>query len=225
MAKKRPIGDDENGGKTWRQGELIKTFKLNRIVEYAIPLMAEWLDVELPKFDLFEQTVFDRVALNALINIAGWNAEDLKMKFVSYILELGHFEDKGRELVFCDRVISANIEANKLRVKTDFMLADGILDAFWSPYFFIQMFKPYRNPRGDSMAQLLQAMMIGQVKNANGNPIYGIEIVGREWLFVIMEGKDYCISTPLNSIDRDDLLKIVGMLRKFMVILHERLKK
>jgi hypothetical protein len=226
MAKKKniEIGDDENGGRAWREGDLIKTFKLNRIDDTTTPLMDEWLSADLPQLDMIEQAIFDRALARAKKSISGWSEEDLKMKFIGKVLELGGFTDEGGIIGYYDKIISAAIEGIKLTVKADFMLAEGILDVFDTPYFHFQEFKPFKNPKGDSMAQLLQAMMIGQVKNANGNPIYGIEIVGNQWIFVIMEGKDYCISTPLNSIDRDDLLKIVGMLRKFMVILHERLK-
>ena len=73
------------------------------------------------------------------------------------------------------------------------------------------------------MAQLLEAFLIAQEKNKNVKPMYGVDIVGKQWSFVTMEGKDYCISETYNSIDKTDLLSIIAILRKFKDILETRL--
>ena len=66
-------------------------------------------------------------------------------------------------------------------------------------------------------------MLIAQSLNKNGKPIYGAEIIGQNWKFVIMHGRDYCISRSFDSIDREDLLDIVAILRKFRYILETEL--
>ena len=139
------------------------------------------------------------------------------------VLDLGYLNDEEPYIGYFDKIIGATVDGIKLTVKADFMLAKGVLDSFTTPYFHFQEFKPHKNPSGDSMAQLLQALMIGQVKNKNDKPFYGVEIVGREWVFVIMEGKDYCLSEPYVCTNREDLLKIIAILRKFRTILRERL--
>jgi hypothetical protein len=103
------------------------------------------------------------------------------------------------------------------------MLAKGILDVFETPYFHFQEYKPYKNPSGDSMAQLLEAFLIAQESNKNNKPIYGVDIMGANWRFVTMEGKDYCISKAFDSVDKGDLLTIIAVLRKFKHILETRL--
>ena len=103
------------------------------------------------------------------------------------------------------------------------MLAKGLMDVFETPYFHFQEYKPYKNPSGDSMAQLLEAFLIAQEKNQNGKPMYGVDIMGANWQFVVMEGREYCIAEPLSAINKDDLLKIIAMLRKFRYILETRL--
>ena len=103
------------------------------------------------------------------------------------------------------------------------MIATGILNVPEMPYFHFQEYKPFRNPSGDSMAQLLEAMLLGQEKNKNGKPIYGCEIVGKEWSFVILKDKTYCISKPYLSIDEDGLLAIIAILRHFKHILETEL--
>ena len=115
------------------------------------------------------------------------------------------------------------ISESNYRVKSDFMYAKGVLDVFKTPYFHFQEYKPHKNPTGDSMAQLLQAFLIAQEKNKNGKPLYGVDIIGKQWSFVTMEGKDYCISKAFDSVDESDLLIIIAVLRKFKDILLNRL--
>lgn len=78
MAKKRPLGDDDNGGKAWREGDLITTFGLNRIVNRLTPSMSEWLDVEKPVLDVTESAIFERSLAKAQKSITGWSEEELK---------------------------------------------------------------------------------------------------------------------------------------------------
>ncbi len=224
MAKSINFQDNERSKKEWSEGELIKTFKLKRNVISLTPLMQEWLDVEFVELNSHEQYSFDKNILKAQKRISSWNEEDLKMNFISPVLELGHITDDDDVVVgYFDKIISAIVEDIKLTVKSDFMLAKGTLDFFETPYFHFQEYKPYKNPSGDSMAQLLEAFMIAQEKNKNGKPLYGVDIMGANWRFVIMEGKEYCISNIFNSIDKTDLLTIISVLRKFKDILQTRL--
>jgi hypothetical protein len=225
MAKRVKNYDDEAEilKKEWREGDLIKTFKLNRIVTMQTPLMKEWLDVEIPELNVGESYLFEEDLLNAQKHIAGWNEEDLKMKFISTILKLGQIRDGDKVLGYFDKIISANVEGIRLTVKSDFMLAKGILDVYETPYFHFQEYKPYKNPSGDSMAQLLQAFLIAQVKNKNDKPLYGVDIIGKQWSFVVMDGTDYCVSKAYDSVDRSDLLTIIAVLRKFNHILKTEL--
>jgi hypothetical protein len=223
MAKRIRNSEDEHIGKQWREGDLIEMFALNPIVTYQTPLMQEWLDVSLPELNIHEQYNFDKDLTRAQKQISGWNEEDLKMKFISPILELGQLMDGDGVIGYFDRTISATVGTIKLTVKSDFMLAKGILDVFKTPYFHFQEYKPHKNPTGDSMAQLLEAFLIAQEKNKNGKPMYGVDIMGANWRFVTMEGKDYCISKAFDSVDKGDLLTIIAVLRKFKYILETRL--
>jgi hypothetical protein len=223
MAKKSNNNEGESTKKDWLEGELIKTFKLNRIIPSQTPLMDEWMAAALPELNTHEQYIFDKTLLKAQKRIAGWNEEDLKIKFIGPVLELGHLLEDDVALAYFDKIISDYIEGIKLTVKSDFMLAKGILDVFETPYFHFQEYKPQKNPSGDSMAQLLEAFLIAQVKNNNGQPMYGVEIMGATWRFVIMEGKDYCISESFVATNKKDLLRIIAILRKFNYILETRL--
>ena len=83
MAKKeKDLELSEAKGKVWREADLIKTFKLTRIVTYSTPLLTEWLDVQPPQLSAGEQYVFDKTFLKGQRSISGWNEEDLKVKFI-----------------------------------------------------------------------------------------------------------------------------------------------
>jgi hypothetical protein len=221
--KQKADNEEESLPKTWREGELIKAFKLKWIDTDYTPLMQEWLDVQMPELNVAEQYIFERSLLKITKRVRGWNEEDLKIKFIGPILEIGYITDDDIAISYFDKIISATIDGIRLIVKSDFMLAKGILDVFETPYFHFQEYKPYKNPSGDSMAQLLEAFLIAQEKNKNGKPMYGVDIIGENWRFVIMEGREYCISKPFSAVDRDHLLTIISILRKFKFILETRL--
>lgn len=210
--------------KTWREGELVIRFRLNPIREELTPLMQEWLNAPLPTFDIAEQAIFDKCLKRAKKNINGWSEEDLKMKFIAHILDLGGFEE-GDGITTCfDKSLVGVVEDVRFAVKSDFMVATGYMNVIQQPYFHFQEYKPLLNPAGEPMAQLLEAFLIAQSQNTESIPLYGVEVIGENWKFVIMEGKNYCISPAYNAIDREDLLHIIGILRKFFAMLKERLK-
>ena len=223
MPRKKTNENEDIQAKAWREGELIHQFQLVRIATEETPLLSEWLAAENPIFGPLEQMIFDNILAKARKSITGWNEEDLKIKFIGPVLELGQMYDDDNVVGYFDKTISATVESIKLTVKSDFMLARGILDVFRNPYFHFQEYKPNKNPSGDSMAQLLEAFLIAQVKNDNSNPLYGVEIIGKQWSFVIMEGKTYCVSSTLDCTKKEDLMKIIAILRKFRIILYEKL--
>lgn len=209
--------------KSYTEADLIEMFNLIRLVKIQTARMQDWLAAEPAIFDIVEQANFDKIYDNALDKIAGWSEEDLKMKFISYVLPLGYLEDNGRFLTYFEKTIFATIEGYFLSTKSDFMVATGILDKPKKPYFHFQEYKPHKKPTGDSMAQLLEAMLIAQHENNNEKPIYGCEIIGKQWNFVILEGKSYCISKAYDCTDKDELIQIIAILRKFRHILETEL--
>ncbi len=233
MAKKKAIkqievieGEENPKAKQYKEADLILLFNLKRIVTYQTSLMKEWLNVEKPAFNVVEQYIFDKKLEEAQINISGWSEEDLKVKFIAAIIELGHLESGNGIVTFFDKMISATVEGTLLTVKADFMMARGLLNVLQNPYFHFQEYKPQINPKGEPMAQLLEAFLIAQVKNKNTTmPLYGVETIGANWRFVIMEQKAYSVSKFFDCTDKDDLLQIIAILRKFRWILETRLMK
>jgi hypothetical protein len=220
MAKSKKETEE---GRDWTEAELVVQFNLKRIVTYETPLLKEWLDVEPPTLNSFEQSLFDMIYIKGVENMLTWSEEDLKMKFIAHLLVLGHFQDENGVVGYFDKLIWAKVEGILLKVKSDFMLAKGYLDLPQNPYFHFQEYKPNKKPTGDPMGQLLEAFLIGQAKNDKPIPLYGVEILGGNWRFVVMEGKEYCISKPFSAVEKEDLLLIIAILRKFKHILFTKL--
>jgi hypothetical protein len=212
--------------KDWKEGEMILTFNLTKIKKEETILMQEWLSPIFSTLDTFEEPIFERILQRAIIYASTWSEEDLKMKFISPVLELGNVLDGDSFVSFFDKALEEEVEGHKLSVKADFVIAKGMLDYMQRPYFHFQEYKPKKNPTGDPMAQLLEAFLIAQTKNKKEGieiPLYGCEIIGKQWTFIIMEGKEYCVSKSYDSTEREELLQIIAILRKFREILETRL--
>jgi hypothetical protein len=209
--------------KEWCEGKMIRTFQLEKITEYATPTLEEWLDVKIPEFSLGEQYIFDSTWKRGTRLITTWSEEDLKMKFISPVLELGQVMEGQHFISFFDKKLSREVQGYPLSVKADFVIATGALDYMEKPYFHFQEYKPEKNPTGDSMAQLLEAFLIAQAQNDKPHPMYGCEVNGAIWRFVTMETNQYCVSNAYDSVNKEDLLKIISILRKFKLILETRL--
>jgi hypothetical protein len=217
--------------KSYTEAELVDTFGLQSIMTSESIRMMEWLSVEIPTFTIFEQYNFDELFSKAVKNVRAWSEEDLKMKFISGILPLGYLTDNGRFLTYFEKTIFATIEGHYLSTKSDFMVATGVLDMPKKPYFHFQEYtciepsrnEPHKKPSGDSMAQLLEAMLIAQHENKNGKPIYGCEVIGKNWNFVVLEDKTYCVSKTYDCTEKKELLEIIAILRKFRHILETEL--
>jgi hypothetical protein len=208
--------------KEWKEGEIALAFGLARLMQ-PTPLMLEWLMVEEPVFSIEEKYYFDNIYQRGVLHSGTWSEENLKMKFISPVLQFGHLIDDTNFVSFFDAPLVATVNGYKLSVKADFVIGSGLMDFMQKPYFHFQEYKPNKKPTGDSMAQLLEAFLIAQQENADAKPLYGCEVVGRNWTFVILENKEYCVSKSFDSTEKDDLLQIIAILRKFKWILETRL--
>jgi hypothetical protein len=210
--------------KQYSEAELIKLFDLQRLVgNHAHPLLEEWLNVSDIVLSNNEQETFDAILEDATQNIHNWYEEDLKMQFIAFVLKLGHLKNTLRYHPYFERTIAATIEEHYLKIKTDFMLATGILNIPEVPYFHFQEYKRQTDPNGDPIGQLLEAMLIAKELNQSDKPIYGCYVMGKLWNFMVLEEKNYCISESYDCTKQDDLLQIIAILRKFKEILETRL--
>jgi hypothetical protein len=68
--------------KEWREGEMILTFKLNKIERAYTKTMTEWLNVAPPQFESWEQQNFEKTYEKGLKKLQYWSEENLKMHSV-----------------------------------------------------------------------------------------------------------------------------------------------
>jgi len=66
-------------------------------------------------------------------------------------------------------------------------------------------------------------MLVGQTLNNDGKPVYGSYVIGRNWFFVVLQGKAYCISDEFVSTRKDDLAQIVKVLNNMKQIIERSL--
>ena len=209
--------------KEWREGEIVLAFNLKKITGNPTPTMQEWLKTDILQLTDTEQDNFTNAHQKCVKYLSTWGEEDLKMKFISPILELGKVMEDEKFASFFDKKLAATVQGYALSVKADFVVAKGLMDFMQKPYFHFQEYKPSKNPTGDSMAQILEAFLIAQVINDDGKPLYGCEVIGGIWTFITMEKDSYCVSEIFDSRRKDDLLQIIAILRKFRHILETKL--
>jgi hypothetical protein len=208
----------------YSEADLIRTFNLTRLIgNKRHPLMEDWTAADPIKLSLGEQEMFEIALTDAERGIEGWNEEELKMKFIAFVINMGHLRDNGKYKTYCERELYSTVEGHYLYLKADFMIAKGILDSPETPYFYFQEYKKLKDPSGDPVPQLLEGFLIAIEENKNGKPMYGCTITGKLWDFFVMEDRTYCISKSYDCTEKDDLLHIIAMLRKFKEILETRL--
>jgi hypothetical protein len=208
----------------YSEADLILGFNLTRLIgNQSHPLMQEWTKVDLPTLTVVEQGIFEAVFADVQKGIEGWNEEELKFFFISFVMRLGHLTNNGKYKTFCEREIFAEVENKYLYLKSDFMIAKGVLDKHQTPYFYLQEYKKLKDPSGDPVPQLLEGFLIAMHENNNGKPMYGCTVTGKLWDFFVMEGKTYCISDSYDCRDKNDLLQIISILRKYKDILETRI--
>ena len=141
----------------YSEGDMITLFGLTRLIgNDEHPLMTELTDTKELKLNQFEQYIFDKMLKNAKKGIEGWNEEELKMKFISYIVGLGNLEDGEKYRTYYERELYATVNDHYLYLKADFMIAKGVLDKPNIPYFYFQEYKKSKDPSGDPVPQLLE---------------------------------------------------------------------
>jgi hypothetical protein len=208
--------------KNWQYEEINDTFGYARSFEH--PLFDYFTTLRLeqshPQYASIEE--LRRIAL---MYIDSWNEDEYKFMFISRYLGLVNLISPHYK-VFTQRPMSILYDNNTKKTEgiVEFMLARG-LQTPKKPHFFLHEYKPEKRRDNDPLGQLLIAMIAAQQVNTDDNPIYGIYVNGRNWFFVILEGKQYATSDPF-AVTTDaifDLFAILEHLRDKMDDLYKNL--
>ncbi|TAE02767.1 MAG: hypothetical protein EAZ97_02265 [Bacteroidetes bacterium] len=168
----------------------------------------EWFSYPYPISES-EISFLDNLIERHALYLFSYQEEDLKMKFLSPILNQVNFMTENFHDWY-DSSISAIINGVELKGYTDFMVATGIKTPK-KPFFFIQEFKPTQADK-DVEDQLLAEMLVAIEKNKT-TIMRGSYIIGRNWYFVIVEkiaenSFEYFVSKQFDSLELESLKQI-----------------
>jgi hypothetical protein len=198
---------------------LLETFKLIWAGKNH-PLLQDWLEKEVLRLDEKSENILELFEPFIEKEIDGWLEEELKMKLISPILLLSNLNFPNKIGVFYERQISAKIDEYLVTVKADCMVSSVFgFTTPKHPYFFMQEFKKSKGDKQDPEGQMLAAMLAGQHLNNNGKPMYGSYVIGRDWFFSTLHGKEYAKSEALQLTQPAELRQVILTLRKLKQII------
>jgi len=129
---------------SWNEGLVVDTFNLKRVDDEQMLLLVDWLntneDLNNIDFDSLE-----KLRIKAKLKIDAWNEEELKMNYLSFIVNYANYSDDLEYNVYFERPIIANVEGTKINVIVDFMIAQGVRDLVKKPYFCFHEYKREKN--------------------------------------------------------------------------------
>ena len=158
--------------------------------------------------------------LNRLLvkNFMDWNEDELKMQFISPLLYLTDYSDNAKYHAFSQRPLKMQTDTIELSGIVDWMLASG-KQIPKEPFFFLHEYKKEKGTDNDPLGQLLAAMITAQFLNSNKDrTIYGAYIVGKDWYFVALQGQQYSVSFPYNTLDFTMLIQVYQILQHVKVL-------
>lgn len=154
-----------------------------------------------------------------VFNVHDWNENELDRHFIGPLLSLVNFSTKKFNL-FSERLVEGIVEDWRLYGKPDCFLASGRRSPD-KPYFAFQEYKRMTDPDGDPAGQALAAMLVGQALNDNGLPMYGCFVIGSDWYFMTLEGKEYAKSRDYSALS-DEIFDIFRVLRVLRMVVEKR---
>ncbi len=146
--------------------------------------------------------------------LSSYLEETLKMKFLSPLLNKVDFLTETSQDWY-DASLSGFLNKAELKGFVDIMVATGTHEPR-KPFFFIQEFKP-STPDRDPEVQLLAEMLVTIEKNQT-KIMRGGYIIGRNWIFMIVEkiGEnqfEYFVSEAFDALKLADLKRIYSILQ------------
>jgi hypothetical protein len=196
---------------------LDKTFRTRQ--RSSLPALDAWLatmPVALPELD---QTILLRFQAVLDFNVHDWNEYELDTHFIGPLFSLVNFSTPEFNH-FGQRDLSATVDDILLYGRVDGMVATGWREPEL-PFFAFQEYKRTLDPNGDPAGQVLAAMLAGQAQNNPTFPVYGCYVVGRDWYFLALDGRDYAITKGHNALT-DELFDIFRILKALKELIIER---
>jgi len=207
--------------KEWTLTKLDDAFGIRQIYDMEYDLLKKWQN-------LSKSIVISDFEKQTLLNLQkplqwggkGWNEYELENKFISPVFMAANFDDQIIGY-FLERPLKGIVGDYELSGIVDGMIATGVRDPK-KPFFCMHEYKRSVDNDGQPDAQALAAMLVVQADENGQKPIYGLYIVGLIWNFIVLNGKEYCISKSYNAED-EEIFEIFGMLKALKHIIKTEL--
>lgn len=198
-------------------------FNLTQVEQ--MPAMTMWLssqaeDVE-SDIEEYERPAILHLQKKLQTHVHDWNEDELIFGFIAPLMLFANYSDEMFNF-FTQRSFGTTVEDVELSGKPDGIIASGKRRP-QKPYFCFQEYKREQDPEGDPAGQVLAAMLVAQELNEHKHPIYGCYVKGSIWYFVILQGKEYCISLPYVAV-REDIFTIVAILKALKPIIRSLIR-
>ncbi len=187
--------------------ELDKMFHLRQI--RTSPILEQWLTGQAEISDT-ERQILTAFREKLVINVHDWNETELARYFIGPVLTLVDYTTEHFNL-FAERPLQGMVNDIEISGKPDGIIASGLREPV-TPFFCLQEYKREQDPEGDPAGQTLAAMLVAQELNEHKHPVYGCYVRGRDWFFMVLQERTYCISEG-HLATRDDIFDIFRILR------------
>ena len=209
----------------WKTEEVENTFGITPLYHNSQTLK-NWLSANYEPIEVTKNLLeVWRDKLEKFIEF--YNEADISMFFISHILTTVDFiQEKYRaynQLHVKQKVKDINGKEMEIGGVVEMTVARGKQIPV-TPYFFLNEYKPEKRTgsESDPKGQLLIAMIAAQAKNNDEFPIYGCYVNGRNWHFVVLEGKTYAVSDAYVATSQD-IFQIYSILMEVKRYIHLRL--
>ena len=205
--------------KFWSRQDIADKFGLDN--PSNCQALDNWLN---SKIDISEEERKELIRLQQKLrsNVDIWNEQELIIKFIALIMDMVDF-DTPHYKSYANRRLAGQIDGEEVAGEVDLMVASGKYEPK-APFFCLHEFKKEQGVENDPYGQLLIAMMTAEALNGATHPIYGAYVIGRNWFFLTLENRKYCISDEFVA-TRDDIFQIYAILKKLKTIIDSILTK
>jgi hypothetical protein len=200
--------------RNWTRQDIADKFGLD-IKENCTDL-EQWLNMPF-EIKEEEQKELERLQLKLKGNVDVWNEQELIIKFIALLIDMVDYDNPNFK-TFANRKLKGAIDGEQVAGEVDLMVASGIFEP-QAPYFCLHEYKKEKGVDNDPLGQLIIAMMTAQELNNNKYPIYGAYVMGRNWFFLTLKDRKYCISEEYIA-TRSDIFKIYGILTNLKIMIE-----
>jgi hypothetical protein len=207
----------------WLTQEVEMTFDVKEVE--AHPILQKWLEAD-DKIADDEWKLIDKYRQKLSKKSEYWNEDELKFQFIAPYLSVFNFEKEDVYTAFSQRFLATKIndsDGNEsiLRGRVEWFVAKGKQIPI-HPVFFIHEYKPtLRTTPSDPKGQLLIAMYVSQILNKDDMPLYGAYVIGKDWYFLILKGKQYSVSRAYDVTQKEQIEQATKILKRMKVYIED----